>query len=270
MRGYPRNRITTRPAGEIVNAKTTRSRGYAISYEDIGSGVTVVLLPGWTMSAADWRDAGYLEALAGHRILNVDPLGNGLSDKPHDPDAYRWPEVAADVVAVLDAAEVDRAVTWGYSRGASLAAVVAAEFPDRVAAVIIDADGDLSSDIPAGSPVDPVYLAMFNGNFGPLWDQYSFSDEDRLYDAEVNDARALGAMEVGLARWGRRRATSGIVAPTLVLHGGNDGPDRGPSRTADALGVEVRVLPDLDHLETFSRLDLVMPIVRGFLGPLGL
>ena len=40
--------------------------------------------------------------------------------------------------------------------------------------------------------------------------------------------------------------------------------------TADALGVELQVLPALDHLEAFSRLDLVMPLVREFLEPLEL
>jgi hypothetical protein len=42
------------------------------------------------------------------------------------------------------------------------------------------------------------------------------------------------------------------------------------ARPAQALGVELHVLPDLDHLEEFSRLDPVMPLVFPFLEPLGL
>src|SRR5664279_598120 len=110
MRGYPRNRLTDRSGADPVATKTARSRGYTISFEDAGAGPAIVLIPGWTMSAADWRDAGYVDRLAtSHRVLAVDPLGNGLSDKPHDLDAYAWPAVAADVVAVIDAAGVDRA-----------------------------------------------------------------------------------------------------------------------------------------------------------------
>ena len=266
MRGYPRNRLTDRPAAEVVDTKTTMSRGYAISYDDPGAGPAIVLLPGWTMSAADWRDAGYVDRLASsHRVLSVDPL----SDKPHDPDAYLWPDVAADVIAVLDDAGVERAVIWGYSRGSSLAASVAAEFPDRVAGLIMAGGGDLTRDIPAGSPVAPMDLAMWQGDFGPLWEEFDFSDEDRRYDAEVNDPEALGAMEIGLSRSGRSVDLGRVSAPVLVLCGGNDGPEE-PRQTAEALGVQLQVLPELNHVETFSRLDLVMPQVKGFLGALGL
>jgi pimeloyl-ACP methyl ester carboxylesterase len=269
MRGYPRNRLTDRSGAGPVIRKTTQSRGHTISFEDAGEGPAIVLIPGSTMSAADWRDAGYIDRLASsHRVLAVDPLGNGLSDKPHEPEAYGWPAVAADVVAVMDATGVDRATVWGYSRGAALAGAVAADFPDRVAALILTGGGDLTPAVPADSPPSAMTEAMLHGDFGPLWDEYSFSEEDRKYDQEVNDPIALGAMAIEDDR------TSAIdigrvTAPALVYVGGNDYPEE-ERRTSDALGVELQVLPGLDHLQAFSRLDLVMPLVFGFLEPLGL
>ena len=156
MRGYPRNRLTDRSSASPVVTKTARSRGYTISYEDAGVGQVIVLITGATMSAADWRDAGYVDLLADdRRVLSVDPLGNGLSDKPRDPDAYGWPEVAGDVLAVMDAADVDRAVLWGYSRGGRLAAALAAENPDRAAALIVH-DSELD-DVAKGAPI-PAYV----------------------------------------------------------------------------------------------------------------
>jgi pimeloyl-ACP methyl ester carboxylesterase len=269
MRGYPRNRLTDRSGGAPVITKAARSRGHTISFEDAGTGPAIVLVPGWTMSAADWRDAGYIDRLAAsRRVLAVDPLGNGLSDKPHEPDAYGWPAVAADVVAVMDAAGVDRATVWGYSRGAALAGAVAAEFPDRVTALILTGGGDLTSAVPENTGPDAMTEAMFHGDFGPLWDAYSFSEEDRQYDLELNDPIALGAMAI---EDGRSCAVGigRVTAPALVYVGGDDGPEQ-ERKTSDALGVELHVLPDLDHLEAFSRLDLVMPLVLGFLEPLGL
>jgi pimeloyl-ACP methyl ester carboxylesterase len=265
MRGYPRNRLTDRSGARPVVTKTARSRGYAISSEDAGAGPAVVLIPGWTMSAADWRDAGYIDLLAtSRRVLAVDPLGNGLSDKPHEPDAYGWPAVAADVIAVMDTAGVDRAAVWGYSRGAGLAAAVAAEFPARVAALILAGGGDLTPAAIADTAPSPVIDAMYRGDFGPLWDEYSFSAEDRGYDQEFNDPRALAAMAI--AEWRSDFAIDfgRVAVPALVYVGSNDQPDE-ERMTADALGVELQVLPALDHLEAFSRLDLVMPLVQGFL-----
>lgn len=269
MRGYPRNRLVDRSHAAPVATKYAASRGYRISFDDAGSGHAIVLLPGWTMSAADWRDAGYVDRLApSHRVLSVDPLGNGLSDKPHEPEAYLWPDVAADVIAVMDAVGVDRATIWGYSRGANLAGAVATEFPARVAALILTGGGDLTETEPSNSPISPMTEAMLQGDFTPLWDEYSFSEEDRRYDQEVNDPIALGAMSIGYDR----TAAVGIgrvQSPALVYVGGDDSPEK-ERRTSDALGVELHVLPGLDHLQAFSRLDLVMPLVLEFLGPLGL
>ena len=268
MRGYPRNRLTDRPDDEGVATRTTRSRGYTISYEDAGAGPAIVLIPGATMSAADWRDAGYVDRLAtDHRVLGVDPLGLGLSDKPHDAEAYRWPAVAADVLAVMDAAGIERAVVWGYSRGGGLAAAVASEWPDRVSALILH-DGT-PEDVIAGTPLRPDVVALADGDFGPMWAAFDFSEPDRRHDEQVNDPMALGALWSARERFGAAFRLGRIVAPALVIEGGDDDPD-GAKRCADALGVEVRVMPGLDHLQAFSRIDLVLPLVLGFLGPLRL
>jgi pimeloyl-ACP methyl ester carboxylesterase len=118
------------------------SRGYAISYEDVGEGSPVLLVPGFMQSAADYRLDGYVDRLAAtQRVLVVDPLGHGRSDKPHDPEPYRSPGVAADVIAVLDAAGLKRAALWGYSRGAWLGCMAAIEFPHRLTALILGGAG---------------------------------------------------------------------------------------------------------------------------------
>jgi len=219
------------------------------------------------MSAADWRDAGYVDRLArDHRVLSVDPLGNGLSDKPHDPDAYRWPEVANDMLSVIDAAGVDHAVLWGYSRGGRLAAAFAAEHPDRAAALVVHDAG--LEDVAADSSIPAYVAALMAGDFAPMWAEFGFSEDDRRYDEDVNDPRALGALWAALRRFGSTIDIRRIVAPALVIKAGDDVLDlaRAP---AELPGAQLEVLPGLDHLEVFSRTDLVIPIVAGFLETLG-
>jgi pimeloyl-ACP methyl ester carboxylesterase len=269
MRGYPRNWLTDRPADEVVVTRTTQSRGYGISFDDAGSGPAIVLIPGSTMSAGDWRDAGYVDLLARtHRVISMDPLGLGLSDKPHDPEAYRYPDVADDVIAVMDSAGIGRAVLWGYSRGGALAGVVAAGHPDRVAAVILHSGAP--EEVLKGSAPSEYAEAMMRGDFALLWNggRFTFTDDDRRYDVEFNDPVAIGAMAIGPRRSGLSTDLGRIVAPTLVIEGSEDEAEAKP--VAAALGVELHVLPECDHLDAFSRLDLVMPIVNGFLEPLGL
>jgi len=268
MRGYPRNRLTDRSGSDPVITKTARSRGYTISYDDAGAGSAIVLIPGATMSAADWRDAGYVDILAGtHRVLSIDPLGNGLSDKPHDPAAYAWPAVAADVLAVLDEADVDRAVVWGYSRGGALAAALASEHPGRVAALVLH--DEFPQDVIAGTKPSPHVEALLRGDFEPMWAAFDFSEDDRRYDEEVNDPLALGALWSGGRRSGITIDLERIVAPALIIEGGGGEHDVAMN-VANALGARLQVLPGLDHLQAFSRLDLVMPLVLDFLSPLGL
>jgi pimeloyl-ACP methyl ester carboxylesterase len=269
MRGYPRNRLTERPADEVVNGQTTRSRGYSIRYDDAGSGPAIVLVPGGTMSAGDWRDAGYVDQLVrSHRVISVDPLGLGQSDKPHDPDVYRLPDVAADIVSAMDAANVDRAVLWGYSYGGAVVAAVAVHHPDRVDAVIFHdgLPGPADDDAP-----DPLAESLSKGDFSLLWDgpSFTFSEADRRYDEAFNDPRAIGAMLLGERRSGSTTDVARIRAPSLVLEARKVDVDASTISTGIA-GAEVHVLAGCDHLEAFSRLDLVMPIVRGFLESHGL
>ena len=76
--------------------------GVRIRYEVEGSGPPLVLHIGYIGGLEDWADAGYVAPLArGFRVLRLDPRGQGQSDKPHDPAKY-GPEMAADVVRLLD------------------------------------------------------------------------------------------------------------------------------------------------------------------------
>ena len=119
---------------------STTSRGYTIDYTVDGDGPPLLLIAGTLCAARHWRDFGYAERLAADwRVINVDPLGHGASDTPHDADAYVAAGVTADLVAVLDAEGVDRVTAWGYSRGGWLACNLASRYPDRVDRIIVGA-----------------------------------------------------------------------------------------------------------------------------------
>ncbi len=77
---------------------------------------------------------GYVDELSNdYRVIAIDRLGHGESDKPHDSSLYRERLIVDDLVAVLDAEDIDRAIVWGYSLGAKNAASFAVRFPAHVA-----------------------------------------------------------------------------------------------------------------------------------------
>ncbi|UQN08490.1 alpha/beta fold hydrolase [Deinococcus sp. QL22] len=106
-------------------------------YEVFGSGpTTVFLLPTWSIIHSHFWKA-QVHHLARHfRVLTYDGRGNGRSDRPEAPEAYRDEEFVADALAVMDATGTERAILIGLSMGALRALYLAADFPERVQAVV--------------------------------------------------------------------------------------------------------------------------------------
>src|SRR5690349_4647739 len=100
------------------------------------SGLPVVMVPGTTDS---WQS--YTEVLAAYppslRAIAVSARGQGESDKPLD--GYDVADHAADVVALLDAQSVERAVLLGHSGSTLAMRRVAIDHPDRVAGLVLEA-----------------------------------------------------------------------------------------------------------------------------------
>jgi pimeloyl-ACP methyl ester carboxylesterase len=114
----------------------------------------VVFLPGPTDS---WRSyEPVLEALPRSvRSVAVSLRGHGDSDKP--AAGYRVEDFAADVIGLLDAMRITRAVLVGHSASCLTARRVAIDAPDRVAGLVLEASPTTLRDDPAlGSFVDSV------------------------------------------------------------------------------------------------------------------
>lgn len=107
--------------------------GVEVAYEAHGTGTpTVLLLPTWSLvHSRIWK--AQLPYLARHfRVLTFDGRGNGGSDRPAEPEAYRPDRFAADAIAVMDATATDRAVTVALSQGTLWALLLATAAPERV------------------------------------------------------------------------------------------------------------------------------------------
>ncbi|MGZ4281689.1 MAG: alpha/beta fold hydrolase, partial [Gaiellaceae bacterium] len=103
-------------------------------YEVYGEGEeTVFLLPTWSLvHSRHWKMQ--IPYFARHfRVLTMDGLGNGRSDRCRDPRRYVAAEFARDCLAVMDAAATERAVAVGLSWGAQYLLELARLAPERVA-----------------------------------------------------------------------------------------------------------------------------------------
>jgi pimeloyl-ACP methyl ester carboxylesterase len=111
--------------------------GIRVAYEVYGHGEpTIFLVPTWQIVHSRlWK--AQIPYLARHgRVITFDPRGNGNSDRPTASEAYAEREMAADIVAVMDATSTDRATLVTLSMGAQRGLIVTAEHPDRVEGLI--------------------------------------------------------------------------------------------------------------------------------------
>ena len=113
---------------------TVRTAGASIHYVESGTGPPLVLLPGLGCSLDIW-DPQIASFATEHRVVAIDPRGVGGSSR-----LAGWrrilPRQAADVAAVMDHLDIDRAVVCGVSYGGVLAQRFAIDFPQRVAGLV--------------------------------------------------------------------------------------------------------------------------------------
>ncbi|PJF40458.1 MAG: alpha/beta hydrolase [Phototrophicales bacterium] len=100
-------------------------------------GQAVVLLHGFPEFSGAWQKQILALAEAGYRVIAPDQRGYYLSDKPSPTAAYRDTELVADIIALLDALNIEQAVIIGHDWGGAVAWWLAAQHPDRVARLII-------------------------------------------------------------------------------------------------------------------------------------
>jgi pimeloyl-ACP methyl ester carboxylesterase len=237
-----------------------------IHYQAEGEGPALVLQHGFTESSVDWYECGYVKALRPHyRLILIDARGHGASDKPHDPDAYVLNRRVADVVAVLDALDIAKALFWGYSMGGWIGFGIAKYARERVRALVI------GGQHPYARSVEPLrqmvrrgitqgsgaFVAGMEEMFGPE----SPERRGRLLSADLEALLALA----------QDRPSLEDIVPTMVmpccLYAGEVDPIYSEVKACSKhiSGATFFSLPGLSHCEAYARSELVLPRVTGFL-----
>ena len=106
-----------------------------VRYLTEGKGsMAMVLVHGWTCSAAFWRlqSADFARL---YRVISIDLPGHGKSDKPANVE-YSVPLLAKAIDAVMRDAHVNRAIIAGHSMGVPVAMQAIVDHPERFAGFI--------------------------------------------------------------------------------------------------------------------------------------
>jgi pimeloyl-ACP methyl ester carboxylesterase len=237
--------------------------GVRVHYDVVGEGPALLLHHGFSSRGDTWRQFGYLEPLARrHRVILIDARGHGDSDKPHDPAAYALANRVADVLAVLDAAGVERAHFLGYSMGGWIGFGLAAQAPARLASLIVGgahpyADASWRGFRAPGATEPARFLAAFATAIGePI--------PEVVHPLVLqNDLVALAASAGD--RPSQEPVLGHIQVPCLLYAGERDARHALIRRAAGAAGAAFVTLPAVGHVDGMARADLAVPEVERFL-----
>ena len=231
----------------------------------------VIAIHGLTRNSADFDAIAPLIARGGRRVLALDVRGRGQSDRATDPMTYQPPVYAKDVLGLLEAAGIERAVFLGTSMGGLITMAVSALKSRVVAAAILNDIGPQVSPeglariaAYSGQPVDTptwaaaaAYARLHNAIALPHytdadWDAFArrvFRDGTEGspvldYDPDIAvPMRAAGAKALAPNLWPyfRRLARK---RPTLLIRGA----------ISDLLGADIaarmqKVAPDMRYAE---------------------
>lgn len=210
----------------------TLASGLTLSYAEQGdaSHPAVLLLPGPTDS---WRSYQPVLDLLPHEIraVSASQRGHGDSDKPDR--GYAVTDFASDVVSLLDALAIERAVVTGHSGSCFVARKVALDHPDRVAGLMLEAspttlrdDALLISFVESvvsclDDPISPDFARAF------VVDTSSENVPPELVDLLVEEllkvpARVWKQTFSGLLQYDDMAELALIEAPTLLVWGDAD------------------------------------------------
>jgi pimeloyl-ACP methyl ester carboxylesterase len=252
-----------------------------LAYTDEGPGPAVVLLHGFPLGRAMWK-----EQLVGigsmYRVIAPDLRGHG--DSPAPEGDYTIDEMADDVIELLDTLSLTvPVVVGGLSMGGYVALSLVARYPERVRALML-MDTRAAADSPeaAEKREEQARAVLAAGNPGPvveamiprLFARITLEERpERVFPLrelmERNTARGVvGALRAMASRPDRRADLSNIRVPTLVLVGEEDvvTPPGEAQAMADAIpGARLEVIPEAGHLAPYENYAVANAVMLRFL-----
>ncbi len=101
-------------------------------------GRDLILLHGLLLSQEMHRPLAEDLAARGNRVITMDLLGHGRSDRPRDMWRYSMGSYAEEVVALMDHLGIEQAVVMGTSLGANTALEIASAHPERLRGLVLE------------------------------------------------------------------------------------------------------------------------------------
>jgi len=205
----------------------------------------VVCLPGLSRTTADFDMlAPALVGASQRHVIAIDSRGRGESESDSNPENYNVAIELADVITVLIALAIERAVFVGSSRGGILSMMLGVARPTAVAGVVLH-------DI--GPVIEPKGVARIKSYVGKLPQPRNFEEGAeilrRLFAVQFPKVTPEQWLAAAHRNW---RATGGALQPTYDLR---------LAHTLANIDVERPLPPMWNEFDALSRVPIL--VIRG-------
>lgn len=259
--------------------------GRKIHYIDQGEGPAVVFLHGSGPGASghsNFKGNYPMFAEHGHRVLVIDMIGFGYSDKPDDVE-YPLDFFVECVKQTLDIAGVERCAVVGNSLGGAVALGLALAYPELVDKLILMAPGGMSPReeylaMPGMQKMFEIYMAEGELNAGSMRELFEFGLvhdpshvteellDERMHIMEQMNTQVMLTMDIPDLSTRLKELT----CPVLVFWGSNDRmmPDSGLLAVAkNTPNMKMIVLSECGHWAMVEHEDLFNRECLAFIAP---
>lgn len=272
--------------------QTVQVDEHRIAYLDQGQGPAVILVHGLGGALWNW-EYQQLPLSASHRVITLDLIGSGYSDKP---DIEYRPEQVVDFLrGFMDTLNIHRASLVGNSMGAGVVCAMALTYPSRVDRLVLI--GGLPRDV--REKLGDTYLKMAVETRAPIWlaevgNWFLGRGMTRAVLSEIVHDQSLLTPAV-IERSYQNRKRPGLIPPlikltrnldlweqgyalrlheirqpTLLLWGSEDrvfSPEVGRELHETIPGSRFELVPETGHMAQWERPDAVNAILLDFLRP---
>ncbi len=188
----------------------------SLFYQATGDGPPILLIHGYTADSSFWSNQ--VDAMSPSRkVLAPDLRGHGESSVP-DRTQYTFQLLAADAIAVLDDAGIEKADLIGHSLGGMIAAQILIDHGPRIRSVVFNDTSPL--------PQDEGRLATLRAELeeltAPAEEGEKPSSFTGAFGQTVNREGAIGCGELMRDMPGFAAQLRGNTTPSLVIWGADD------------------------------------------------
>lgn len=234
--------------------------GIEMHYHDEGEGIPIVLITGFSGDTSFFKQM-IPELTQRYRVITFDNRGAGLTRYPGQ--GIRKQDFVDDVRALMDLLGVFKVHMLGWSMGAHIAQEFALQHPERLRSLTIVSaypyrparssyfmNGIVDCALRGG---DPEYIGMMTNAFCFTEDFFSGLEAKgkTLRSLKGLDARGLKDQMGALDEFDTRERVSGIIVPTLSVHGLSDimvEPKLGDFISDRIPGCKVLRIPNVGHI----------------------